>query len=92
MRFLWLQIQRYSTLIMQRLKKIFVKPNSQLFAVVSIVAVGDLQYQLPPIRKKHVFESYKNDGYNLCHPWHVFKMIELIETVRQKDDKEFAAL
>ena len=77
--------------IHQRLKEIFVTPNSKLFAGVSIFAVGDL-YQLPPIRKMPVFENYKNDGYNLCHPWHVFKMIELIEVMRQKDDKELTDL
>ena len=77
--------------IHQRLKEIFVTPNSKLFAGVSILAVGDL-YQLPPIRKKPAFENYKNDCYNLCHPWHVFKMIELIEIMRQKDDKEFSDL
>ena len=37
--------------IHQRLKEIFVTPNSKLFAGVSILAVADL-YQLPPIRKK----------------------------------------
>ena len=77
--------------IHQRLKEIFVTPNSKLFAGVSILAVGDL-CQLPPIREKPVFENYKNDGYNLCHPWHVFKMIELIEVMRQNDDKEFTNL
>ena len=77
--------------IHQRLKEIFVTPNSKLFAGVSILAVGDL-CQLPPIREKPVFENYKNDGYNLCHPWHVFKMIELIEVMRQNDDKEFTDL
>ena len=77
--------------IHQRLKEIFATPNFKLFAGISIVAVGDL-YQLPPIRKKPIFENYKNDGYNLCHPWHVFRMIELIEIMRQKDDKEFTDL
>ena len=75
----------------QRLKEIFVTPNSKLFAGVSILAVGDL-YELPPIWKKPVFENYKKDGYNLCHPSHVLKMIELIEIMRQKDDKEFSDL
>ena len=71
--------------IHQRLKEIFVAPNSKLFAGVSILAFGDL-YQLPFIRKKPMFENYKNDGYNLCHPRHIFKMIQLIETMGQKDD------
>ena len=49
--------------IHQRLKEIFATPNFKLFAGISIVAVGDL-YQLPPMRKKPIFENYKNDGYN----------------------------
>ena len=79
--------------IHQRLKEIFTTPNSKLFAGVSILAVGDL-YQSSCHRygKKPVFENYKNDGYNLCHPWHVFKMVELIEIMRQKDDNECTAL
>jgi hypothetical protein len=64
--------------IHQRLKDIFGTSSSQLFAGISIIAVGDL-YQLPPIRRKPVFENYKNDVYNLYHPWHLFTMIELID-------------
>ena len=77
--------------IHQRLKEIFGTNNSQLFAGISIIAVGDM-YQLPPIRKKPVFENYKNEVYNLYHPWHLFTMIELIEIMRQKDDQPFAEL
>ena len=71
--------------IHQRLKEIFNTPNSELFARISFIAVGDL-YQLPPIRRRAVFENYKNDTFNLCHPWNAFKMIELTEIMRQKDD------
>ena len=46
--------------IHQRLKEIFNTPNSELFARISFIAVGDL-YQLPPIRRRAVFENYKND-------------------------------
>ena len=53
--------------IHQRLKEIFNTPNSELFARISFIAVGDL-YQLPPIRRRAVFENYKNDTFNLCHP------------------------
>ena len=35
--------------------------NSQLFAGLSIIALGDL-HQLPPIQRKPVFEDYKNDA------------------------------
>ena len=57
--------------IHERLKEIFGASASQLFA--SVVVVGDL-YQLPPIRRKPIFESFKNASYNMCHPcrWHVF--------------------
>ncbi|XP_044169485.1 uncharacterized protein LOC114973474 [Acropora millepora] len=77
--------------IHQRLKEIFNTPNSELFASISFIAVGDL-YQLPPIRRRAVFENFKNDTFNLCHPWNAFKMIELTEIMRQKDDKQFAEL
>ena len=44
--------------IHQRVKEIFVAPNSKLFAGVIVDAVGDL-YQLPPIRRNPIFENYK---------------------------------
>ena len=77
--------------IHQRLKEIFGTISSLLFAGITIIVVGDL-YQLPPIRKKNVFDYYKNDAYNLCHPWKVFKMIELTEIMRQKNDQAFTEL
>ena len=77
--------------IHQRLKEIFDTPNSELFAHISSIAVGDL-YQLPPIRRRAVIENYKNDTFNLCHPWSAFKMIELTEIMRQKDDQPFTEL
>ena len=55
------------------------------------VVVGDL-YQLPPIHKRFVFDCYKNDSYNLCHPWKVLKMIELDKITRQKNDQAFVQL
>lgn len=66
--------------IHQRLQQVFGTGNLQLFAGISIIAVGDL-YQLPPIRRKLVF-----------HPWQVFTMIELTEIMRQKDDQPFTEL
>ena len=69
--------------IHQRLKEIFGTSSTRLFGGISIIAVGDL-YQLPPIKKKAVFDSYKIESHNLCHPCSVFKMIELTEIMRQK--------
>ena len=60
-------------------------------AGISIIAVGDL-HQLPPIQQKPIFCRYGNDVYNLSHPWHKFKMIELVEIMRQKDDQPFIEL
>ena len=77
--------------IHQRLKDIFSTPSDHLFARLSIIVVGDL-YQLPPIHRKLVFEEYKNNVLNLCHPWSVFEIIELTEIMRQKDDKPFTEL
>ncbi|XP_028414140.1 uncharacterized protein LOC114537203 [Dendronephthya gigantea] len=77
--------------IHQRLKDIFGTPSSLLFAGISIIVVGDL-CQLPPIRKKFVFDTYRNNIYNLCHPWRVFQMIELVEIMRQRNDKAFIEL
>lgn len=74
--------------IHQKLKGIFGASASQLFAGLSVVAVGDL-YQLPPIRRKPIFESFKNDSYKLCHPWQLFQIKELTEIMRQKDDQKF---
>jgi hypothetical protein len=77
--------------IHQRLKEIFATPSSELFAGISILAVGDF-YQLPPIRSATTFSNYKNDSFNLCHPLHVFKMTELEQIMRQKDDLAFTQL
>ena len=74
-----------------RLNEIFATCNSELFAGQSVIAVGDL-YQLPPIRRKCVFENYNNDTLNLYHPWHIFKIIELTQIMRQKDDQAFTEL
>ena len=77
--------------IHQRLKEIFATPSSEVFAGISILALGDF-YQLPPIQSATVFSNYKNDAFNLCHPWHVFKMTELKQIMRQKDDLAFTLL
>jgi hypothetical protein len=77
--------------IHQRSKEIFVTPNSELFAGISVLVFGDF-FQLPPIRSETTFSNYKNDTFNLHHPWHVFKMAELTQIMRQKDDLGFTQL
>jgi ATP-dependent exoDNAse (exonuclease V) alpha subunit len=65
--------------------------STDLFARISIIAVGDL-YQLPPIRKRSVFDDFKIEALNLCHPWRVFRMVELSEIMRPKNDRAFTEL
>ena len=48
--------------------------------------------KLPPIQSISTFSNYKNDALNLYHPWHVFKMIELTQIMRQRDDLAFTQL
>ena len=74
--------------IHERLKQIFGTPDSLLFAGVRFIAVGDL-YQLPPIKAKPVFVPFKNDCFNICHPWRVFQMIELDKIMREEGDNVF---
>ena len=74
--------------IHERLKQIFGTPDSLLSAGVSFIAVGDF-YQLPPIKAKPVFVPFKNDCFNMCHPWRVFQMIELDKIMRQQGDNVF---
>ena len=71
--------------IHQRLKEIFGCSSAKLFAGINVIAVGDL-HQLPPIKKKAVFDNFKIEVHNLCHPWSVFKIM------RQKNDKAFTEL
>ena len=87
---IWLQIQHYSTIIRDYKKPLSHQTPSFLLVLVSLPLA--ICINLPSIQKKPIFENFKNDGYNLCHPWHVFKMIGLIEIMRQKDDNKFTAL
>ena len=77
--------------IHERLKQIFGTPDSLMFAGVSLIAVGDF-YQFPPIRAKPVFAPFKNNCFNICHPWREFQMIELDQIMRQQGDNSFTKL
>ena len=40
------------------------------------------------MKAKHIFPEYRNDCFNVCHPWSVFEMIELDQIMcQQRDDK-----
>lgn len=74
-------------LIDQRLQQI--TGCSQPFGGISIIAVGDL-YQLAPVNESYVFKPPSNELGFLVQPlWHHFRMYQLTEVMRQKDDKAF---
>lgn len=67
--------------------------NNEPFGGISIITVGDF-YQLPPIRDGYVFDPPAYDPMKKLHGpylWSYFKMYELTEIMRQKDDVVFAA-
>jgi ATP-dependent exoDNAse (exonuclease V) alpha subunit len=72
----------------RRLQEIF---QSDLdFAGISMITFEDL-YQLPPVCQKFVVQSPSDEYARLCmNLWDNFKLIELTEIMRQKDDADFA--
>ena len=38
------------------------------------------------------FEDFKNEAFNMYHPWHLFQMTELTEIMRRKNDQPFTEL
>jgi len=67
-------------------------PDSR-FGGISILAVGDL-YQLQPVGQNHAF-ALPSDIYAKLHGslWEEnFRMMELTQSMRQKDDNDFAEL
>ena len=81
--------------IHKRLQQLKGKGDDTTFGDVSILAVGDLD-QLRPVAQPHVFAQV-GDAYARLHKsdflWiDEFKMIELDEIMRQRDDSQFAQL
>ena len=70
-----------------------IKSNNLPFGGVNVITVGDL-YQLKPVMGKFVFEDYRNNyGPLATNLWtEHFKIYELTEIMRQKDDKKFVQL
>ena len=77
--------------IHDRLKEILCTPDNVWLGEMSIIVVGDF-YELPPVRARAIFSLFENALFNLSHPWHQFKMIELIEIMRQKDNITFTEM
>lgn len=82
-----------STLLLnihKRLCEIFGVVDEKPFAGKSILVCGDL-YQLPPVMAKSVFDT---DGLmiSVFKLWHLFKLAELSESMRQRGDTVFIDL
>ncbi|KAK6165196.1 hypothetical protein SNE40_023581 [Patella caerulea] len=68
-----------------RLRQIKQTPDHILFGNVSIIAVGDF-YQLPPVKGRPLYND--NEMINLWQD--NFKIVQLTEIMRQRDDLTFA--
>ncbi|XP_065926121.1 uncharacterized protein [Magallana gigas] len=69
-----------------------IKKCKQLFGGISVIAVGDF-YQLPPVKQRKDERLYQvNETYPIDYWLDFFKIIELDEIMRQRDDIEFAAV
>ncbi|XP_057310102.1 uncharacterized protein LOC130648098 [Hydractinia symbiolongicarpus] len=77
--------------IHQRLTEIFGCADDIPFAGISVIACGDF-YQLPPIQARPVYAEYKDALLNLSHCWKHFKIAELTEVMRQRDDQHLIEL
>ena len=70
-----------------------IMDNNLIFGGVNIIAVGDL-YQLKPVMGQFIFEDYSRNYKPLAtNLWtEYFKIYNLTQIMRQKDDKKFAQL
>ncbi|XP_062606870.1 uncharacterized protein LOC134268630 [Saccostrea cucullata] len=69
-----------------------IKKCKEPFGGISVIAVGDF-YQLPPVKQRKVEILYKeNDEYPVDYWIEFFKIIELEEIMRQREDAAFATV
>ena len=73
-----------------RICEIFGTDDDKPFAGKSIIVCGDL-FQLPPIFPSQVF-STEGSIIGAFKLWHLFKLAELDEVMRQRDDTDFIDL
>ena len=74
-----------------RLVEIFGCSDNIPFAGITVVACGDL-LQLPPVQQRAVYAEYPDVWQNLFHLWKLFKIAELVEVMRQKEDSQLIDL
>lgn len=65
--------------------------NNKPFGGISIITIGDF-HQLAPVRDNYVFDPPQNTMNKIhgSYLWANFKLYELTEVMRQRDDKRFA--
>ncbi|XP_062569582.1 uncharacterized protein LOC134231612 [Saccostrea cucullata] len=69
-----------------------IKKCKEPFGGISVIAVGDF-YQLPPVKQRKLEILYKeNDEYPIDYWLDFFKIVELEEIMRQRDDVAFATV
>ncbi|XP_061170933.1 uncharacterized protein LOC133180419 [Saccostrea echinata] len=69
-----------------------IKKCKDPFGGVSVIAVGDF-YQLPPVKQRKDERLYKENGSYPVDFWlDFFKIVELDEIMRQREDKAFATV
>jgi DNA replication protein DnaC/predicted peroxiredoxin len=74
---------------LKQVKRISMNDKTAYFGNVSVLAVGDM-YQLPPVKACSLIVPNREEGIDLWHD--LFKIVELDEIMRQKDDQTFAKL
>ena len=74
--------------LIQRLQEIF-GCKTEPFAGLPVIVCGDL-YQLPPVNGTPIFNSKSSViGILTQNLWKMFRMVELTEVMRQREDFEF---
>ncbi|XP_062571478.1 uncharacterized protein LOC134233522 [Saccostrea cucullata] len=69
-----------------------IKKCKEPFGGISVIAVGDF-YQLPPVKQRKVEILYEENGEYPVDYWlDFFKIVELEEIMRQRDDAAFASV
>ena len=72
---------------LRQIKRFRSMDTTAHFGNVSILAVGDF-YQLPPVRAQTLMRPNADEGIDLWHD--NFKIVTLVQTMRQRDDARFA--
>ena len=70
-----------------RFSEIFGSVNNEPFAGITVITVGNF-FQLPPVGGKPVYATYKNTWQNFESLWKHFKIFELTEVMRQRENSQ----